>query len=462
MIELSPEEFRARMAAARDAGRPFFPWDDLEPDAWRRSLQAIESTVSAVLSRQAGASQPESAAFDALAGSPKTSAERPVLDARAGPRALGIAAFTSGTGPLLAHWVQTGAVRADAEVTALMSLHLEHGQTRLARLEAAYHEIVDLLATAGIVPTVIKGFHTAHALFPTGAARPMSDIDMVVAPHEVAVASDALVRAGFARGRHLRRPHMTEWIPPGPVVVPRSLELTHESNPWTLDLHGTFDRDFGGVKTVPLLRSGSPAPGGAHPHDRVTELQQLAGRRVRVLRQPYLTAYLGAHASQELKNLSLIRIIELVWALRGGASVGEVERDRSARSGEGVDWAELEAVLRGSGAAGYVYPAYALVERVVPGALDPAFHAFIAAAAPARVRRIVDRLQPSTAMRLEQVSLEEQFMWASGASGYARRVGRALWPSWAGSLAEVLEVQRARLAQVIKRRVVVAGSRPRG
>src|SRR6185436_14665782 len=126
-----------------------------------------------------------------------------------------------------------------------------------------------------------------------------------------------LRRAGFQRGRHLRRPYMAEWSPPGPRVSPRSLELTHEANPWTLDLHVTFKRDFGGVRTVSVVPVGPRSAGaGRHPHEAVTEPRELAGRPVRVLRQPYLSAYLASHASQELKNLSLIRLIELVESIR--------------------------------------------------------------------------------------------------------------------------------------------------
>jgi hypothetical protein len=261
-------------------------------------------------------------------------------------------------------------------------------------------------------------------------------VDLVVAPEEIPAASRALAGAGFTRRPVLQRPYMDEWIPPGEGSVPRSLELTHGANPWTVDLHAGFERDFGGVRTVSVI------PPGASATERLT----VCGREVRVLKQPYLTAYLAAHASQELKNLTLVRLIELVWALRRG------------REEETVRWSELQGLLQERKAMPYVYPAFELSERLAPGTLPRDFRSALEAAATPRVRTIVARLTPATAQRLEAVSLEEQFMWAAGPLDHLRRLRRALWPSWAGSISGVLGVQSARLRQLVARRVGLGGS----
>jgi hypothetical protein len=225
---------------------------------------------------------------------------------------------------------------------------------------------------------------------------------------------------------------MCEWIPPGEDLLPRSLELTHEANPWTVDLHGSFERDFGGAHRVLVVPS----------RPEVTEHWSFGGRPARVLAQPYLSAYLAAHASQELKNLTLIRLIELVLVLRRGAAAGTLR------------WDELMTML-GPRAARFVYPAFELAERLAPGTVDPGFRVDLQRSATPRVRRVVGALEPATAQRLEAVSLGEQFMWVDGPMAVARRLARVLWPEWAGSLADMLRVQRVRLRQLLARRVML-------
>lgn len=407
-----------RMREARERGQPFFPWPDLSPDAWRLSLGAIQGSVAEVLAGEAGVH-------------PGAGPAR--LEAPAGPSALGIAAFTSGTGPLLGFWIEVGRLSTGDDVAQLLLLHLHHGRRRVARLREAVVHLLDALSLRGVVPVVVKGFHTAHRLFPDPGTRPMSDLDLVVEPEQLPVVMSVLLAEGFTRTRHLRRPYTSEWAPPGGAAVPRSLELTHAENPWTLDLHATFDRDFGGVRTVSVVP----------PEAAATEPWSIEGRELRVLAQPYLPAYLAVHASQELRNLMLVRLVELVWALRRGEQEGH------------LDPTELHGLLERCRAEAYVYPAFELAERLAPGTVPPDLRCALARAAPVRVRAIIERLRPAMAMRLDAVSLEEQFMWASGPVDHLRRFHRALWPSWAGSLPEMLSVQSARLRQLLGRNVVV-------
>jgi hypothetical protein len=426
-LDLAPEDFRERMRRARARGQPLFPWDDVTPGEWRRSLETIGRTAAEVLARERLGE--------------RGSAEPPHLAAPAGARAAGIAAFTSGMGALLGHWIERGSLTAEGEeLGTLLSLHLRHGRLRAARLEAAFVRVVDALSARGVAATVVKGLHTGYAYFPEPGTRPSSDIDLVVEERDLPAAGVALRGAGLSPRLVLSSPYMCEWAPPEQSPVPRSLELTHADNPWTVDLHASFDRDFGGVRTVSL------APAGASS----TEPASIAGRTVRVLAQPALAAYLAAHASQELKNLTLIRLVELVWVLR-----------RSAADGS-LDWGELEALLARRGATAYVHPALELVERLAPGTVPPSLRLLLDRAAPARVRRVLARLQPATAQRLEGISLEEHFMWAVGPLEHLRRIRRVLFPSWAGSFPEMLRVQGVRLRQLGARRVGVSSGEPPG
>jgi hypothetical protein len=427
---------RARLSRARERGQPLFPWEDVSPEEWRRSLTAIQGVVMDVLRRESGEG-PERT----TAGGPAVSAGHaplpPVaLPSPAGSRALGVAAFTSGTGPLLGRWIELEVVAAEPDVSRTLLLHLAHGRLRASRLEAAFAGVIDRLAAAGVEPTVVKGFHSAYEVFPEPGTRPASDLDLVVEPPDLAPAERALRDAGFTPRQVLARPYTCEWTPAGESALPRSLALTHAYNPWSVDLHASFDRDFGGVSTVSLVRSVREA----------TRTWRVAGRDVRILREPYLTAYLALHVSQELKNLTLLRLVELAWVIR-----------RGLRSGD-LTWGALERMLERERAAAYVYPGLELAERLAPGTVPAEVRARIAREAPARVRAVVDRLEPASAQRLESVSLEESFMWAVGPAGHARRLGRMLWPSWAGSPADVLRVQAARARQLLARRVSLGRS----
>jgi hypothetical protein len=424
-LDLTPGQVRACLTEARARGQPFFPWSDLAVGDWRASLGAIQRAVTEVLATADGAAE-----RDALGGSPVR------LDAPAGARALGIASFTSGTGPLLGFWIESGVLTSEADACGLLMLHLEHGRKRAARLRAGLAPVIERMQALGVTPTLIKGFHTAYAFFPDAGARPVSDIDLVVDPSLLDRATRTLREAGFTPGPVLDRPYMCAWTPPGSDGPPRSLELTHEANPWSVDLHASLDRDFGGVCNVSVVP----------PDVLATQPWGGAGALVNVLRYPWLPAYLAAHASQEMKNLTLVRLVELVLVLRRGVAEGA------------LDWSELDELLRARGAAPYVYPAFELAERLAPGTVPPRLRAALDRAALPRVRRILAGVEPASAQRVEGVSLEESFMWATGPVEHARRIRRALLPAWAGSLREQLRVQVARARQLVSGRVAVRDS----
>ena len=423
-LDLAPELVEERLRWAREQGHPFYLWPDVSVGEWRASLREIERVTSRVL---ADGSPP-------VLVLPMTANTR-----KMDTRKMGVAAFTSGMGALLGYWIEAGRLTAAAEVEDLLGLHLHHGRERARLLTDELHKAVELLAAVGIDPIVIKGAHTAHVYFPDPGTRPASDLDLVIGRDEVGGASRALREGGYVETNRQSRPYKSDWVPPGASTTLRSLEVTHRDNPLTVDLHTTLDRNFFGVGTMSL---GSLGASSTRRHVLETSGGRPGGVGVRILAQPLLAASLAAHASEGLHNLSMVRLVELVLVLR---------RDRAR--GELV-WADLCSVLERADAMRFTYPAFEMAERLVPGTLEPAFRSRLVEAAPARMRRVMAGLQPFSAQRIEDMSLDERFMWARGPVEHVRRALHMLWPAPVGhSLRALGRVYANRLRRIFRGRV---------
>jgi hypothetical protein len=383
-FELEPHLIEARFQWARKQGHPGYLWPELPLHAWRACLFEIERAVAKVLAGERGVrlEAPESA----------------------GARGLGIAAFTSGTGPLLGHWLQRGYLTAAEDIRQLLSSHYAHSRARANRLDDELRRALAVLGNAGIDVTVIKGAYTAHRYFADPGDRPIADVDIVVDPGRGAAASAALEKAGYLPTIKQRHPFKCDWVPPGAPTQLRSLELTHQENPYAIELHESLDRVFDGVRTIRL--------GDVRAH---SEPWPALGSNARRLRQPVLFALLALHASEELHLLQLIRVIELVEVMR---------RDFRAAG----NWTELIALLEQTDACRFVYPAIELSERLAPGTVDPDFRRRIAQHAHPRLVRLVDRTSPATAQRVDRLSLEERMLWADGPIETIRRLAYLAWP----------------------------------
>jgi hypothetical protein len=408
-LDLDPGEVRARFERARRDGRPAWLWPDVEPEAWRGALRAIESATRAVLS---GATSP--------------------VPLRAARPALEVAAYTSGMGPLLGLWIEEGRLEADPATGALLRLHLHHNRRRMERLTRETALVAERLAEAGVVPVVLKGMHTAHHHFPEPGARPLSDADLLVPAGGMETAERVLLEAGYRPGAPQRRPYKRDWRPAGAASGPRSLSLTHADDPWSLDVHGSLARNFFGVAAV---RLDAALPGSGTGPWSVTPA-------ARVLGQPLLALQLATHTSEGLHALSLVRLVELALVLRGDAAAGALR------------WEALLDAADATGALRFAFPALELCERLLPGTVPgPMLERFASAATPA-MRRVVAGLTPATAQRLDRLSLEERMMWAGSARERVRRAAHALWPAPAGrSLAELGRIYRRRAWGVLRGRV---------
>lgn len=388
-LELEPETVRERLLWARRQGHPDYFWPEVPVAEWRDALRELERVVAEVLSGRGSH-----------------------LEARGavGSRALGVAGYTSGIGPLLGHWLATGRVRGDESISLLFGLHLAHGRERANRLRAELRRAADALTGAGMEPLVVKSSHTAPGYFPEPGARPALDVDLVVGAGEFDAAEEALAANGYGFGVRERSPRKSTWVAPGSARLPRSLELLHAGSQYVVDLHESLERNFFGVRTL------GPAAPGELPTRSAPEL----GAPVKVLRQPALLLYHALHASEGLYNLTLIRVVELVLMIR-----------RDSESGA-LDWGELRAVLDRQDAGRFVYPAFAMAERLAPGTVHRRLLESLTSAATPAMRSVVSIRSPAGAQRLDVLSLRERFMWCATPGDYVRRLVHMAAPAPAG------------------------------
>lgn len=414
--DLTPDEIEARLRWARRQGHGGWLWPDVPIGAWRSCQREIERVTALVLAHR----------------DPPIRLELPP---GADAAALGIAAFSSGMGPLLGWWLEHDILAAPADVGIRLRTHLAHNRARADRLARALRDGLDVLCREGVAAVVLKAAHTGTAYFPEPAVRPAADIDIAIAPVDIGRAERALESAGYHRVKARRRPWKSDWRPPGAPDRLRSIDTNHADNPFTLEVHDGLDRVFYGVRTLEFGSSNGwhtkPAP-GLHPS-------------ARVLGQPWLTAFLAAHASEELHQLQLVRLVELALVIR---------HDTADRS---LSWAPLDSLLEHLDAHRFVWPAFELTEQLAPGTLDPDFRARLEAAATPRMRRVLARLSPGTAQRLDGLSLDERFFWARGPAETLRRLGHLLWPT-RGESTPLRRVYARRLAGMIRGRIGLRGT----
>lgn len=316
--------------------------------------------------------------------------------------ALSIAAFTSGTGALLACWMEDRRVQTPSAVQALFARQLDHGRRRAARVQRGVLPAFDALLARSITPIVIKGFHTALAYCEEPGVRPMSDVDIVVSPACIDDAEAALEAAGFLPTTRRVRPYKRDWMATN--VDPRvfSVERTDARSRWQLELHESFDRDFPG---------GVDARLGSEGHHVVPFV--VAGRTLLAPAQPLLSLVLACQISSELDSMRLMRLIDLVRVIRADRAHGK------------LDWDEVLAAFRRTGAARFAYPALALAEDLAPSTIDQRVLASARKACTWGIRHTVKRLVPGGGS-MDRSNLIMMLMWAESPLGVVRSAMRVL------------------------------------
>ena len=298
LADLDPDEVRARFAWAKRRGLPRWLWPDIDPKHWRAALSDISGVLGHVLSNRPG--------DVALDGD---------------PRVLSLAAYTSGTGPLLGYFVECGKLRATPSVSVMLAVHLAHGRDRMGMLQQEDIAATRLLAGDGIHAIVAKGMHTAFAYFPEPGCRPVSEIDLIVRPQELERTEEIFRSHGYRGTVMSQVPYQCDWTQAGMPVPPHSLLHVHARDPWSIDLQTTLDRHLKDIAIVPLDRFASS--------DRLVAWP--VSSDARVPKQPLLLALLAAHASQHLINLTLIRLVELALVVRADVASGELDWDALMR-----------------------------------------------------------------------------------------------------------------------------------
>ena len=139
--EISAEEVRRRFAWARRQGHPAWLWPETPIPAWRAALRQIEAATASVLAGRTARLEGD-------------------------PQALGLAGYTSGTGPLLGCWLEQGRLVAEAPAAAELQRQLAHNRIRSSRLAGIASEVVARMADDGVEVLVLKGAHTGPAYFP--------------------------------------------------------------------------------------------------------------------------------------------------------------------------------------------------------------------------------------------------------------------------------------------------------
>ncbi|MEQ8329169.1 MAG: nucleotidyltransferase family protein [Longimicrobiales bacterium] len=405
-----------RFAWAHRQGHPRYVWPEVEVREWTAACRSVETAIAAGL------------ALDA-------SDPPPHLDAR--PDALAVAAFTTGCGGLLGHWLEIGRLSAPGPVGDALLRHLHYGRQRARRLARVLDDAAEAMATEGVDVVLFKGGQTARTLFDEPALRPMADLDLLVRPAALGRAEAALARAGFDLQIRQREPERSTWAPPDSRPGLQSVHVPHPDNPLTVDLHASLARSYYGVGVVDPGLPGSevrvPLPG--------------APVSVTGLEDARLWVVLAAHASEDLHNLQLVRLVELVLL---GRSLG--------RKGA---WGTTSALARRAGSLHFLYPALALTHALAPDSVDPGLLAEARSAAPARMVRVVASLTPGTAQRLQGLALEERFMWARGPVEIARRTAHMLVPASAGGSAVALaRLYRGRAYRLLRGRVRLRTDQP--
>jgi len=109
-----------------------------------------------------------------------------------------------------------------------------------AALVRALPDVIRELQGGGIRVAPIKGVSYATGLYGIPAERPMTDVDLLVAPSDVKASMRTLTRLGFLREPSPRRHHATTWVRGGLVLDLHANILAEGRN--SIDLDAVWNR----------------------------------------------------------------------------------------------------------------------------------------------------------------------------------------------------------------------------
>jgi hypothetical protein len=380
-VTLSAEDVRERIRRARRSGFSSWLWPEIPIGDWRAAMAQVARVTRAMLS-----------------GAPHGTLG---TDSAA---AMGLAGYTSGMGPLLGHWIQSGQLSASRELEDLFCLHLGENRVRMDRLGGIAQGVVQELAKASVTVTVFKGMHTAHCYFPEPATRPLSDIDLYIPPSQIAAAEAVLSSMGYVGRVQRHDPYMCDWALPSLRREPHMLSCLHRDDFWSFDIQNSLSRRLPTNARIELDALIPSCGRGRWP----------LSSAARVPEQPLLTLLLASHAAHGLYNSTLLRISELILVIRKDTAAGL------------LDWDSLLAGADRIGGARYLYPALCFCEKLVPDVVPERILAHCCADAPENMRALLPTLDVAELQPLGRYSLRERFLWAGTWSERMRQLAGEL------------------------------------
>lgn len=196
------------------------------------------------------------------------------------------------------------------------------------RVKALLLRSLDALAAVGVVPVSMKGYGLALRLYPEPLQRATTDVDLLVADAEVAVASRALEGLGLRPLGAKEAAHARE----------HEHHLTFTGAAGMVELHFRALVGYGETLEAEALLARA-------------ETSELEGRRVRYLRAEDELVYLALHASNHLlQRLAWLFDLKLRVLASPGLDWGRVVEVARGTAFSHLAWYALEAARRLMGA----------------------------------------------------------------------------------------------------------------
>lgn len=375
---LTEAEVRHRFAQAVQQGTPSWLWPDSSIPEWQSALREIERATRDILDGHR------------CDGPLRGDAEH-----------MGIAAYTSGMGPLLGYWIDAGLLSAPPATEAMLALHYRHNSLRMLALAERASAAVSRLIDGGVKVTVLKGMDTAFSCFPAPGTRPTSDIDLAIPAEDKAAARETLRELCYLPEHESTEPAEQFWRHVSSSRLPQSLSHVHEDDPWGIDLHTSSNRRY--AQGAPLIRFDELAHRSGPGRWPLCRSAHTLDRGAAIL-------FLACHAGCHFSNLRLVRLVELILAIR------------KAEAEPGWTWNDFVELGRQTETLASAYAALSLAETLSPGTVPQEVLSECRRNAPRAVVRVVAQLSPATAHSMVRCTLRERYMWTSSLRGTIKQL----------------------------------------
>lgn len=163
--------------------------------------------------------------------------------------AVGATAFSWGVAPLFYYRLRNLAPNLPSHLLHDLAVAYLSASAQNAWLFSDLREVLLALRSAGIEVIALKGAALAETVYPSRAARPMSDIDLLVRRENLAGARDALLGLGYVSSSQLSAEaqthishHIQPLVSPRRTIVELHWTLARPDRPFRPDLDGLWQR----------------------------------------------------------------------------------------------------------------------------------------------------------------------------------------------------------------------------